>query len=480
MRPSPWPGILTPIVALSLALAGQPAAAFDINGSKWPGGSTEFYVALSGVAATGVPFDTAFIEALTAWNSATDFNFVIRREYRNPCVLNSVNSVDFTDDVCGSAFGENTLAVTVRDWETEILGPPRFVRADVVVNRKVAYNVYDGNLVQIGIPRGDVDFRRVALHELGHVVGLDHSSASQAIMRATIGNTFTLQADDIDGVNTLYGGLRACAITPLAPGTVENTLGSGDCTVRQLTVGGNDDSFIDVYEVDLPEAATLDLTMRGAALDSVIVLADADLRFLDVDDNSGGNCDARLTKNLPAGRYLVLANTWDTPNNNGCTNTGPYTLSVTRAGTVAATLGSVTSTLGGSSRARFSGGVSAAGGQALGTRFRNSEALDIQIAVEVDPAHVGLDGFLVVAVQVDGVWQLLDDTGTLRPFTGDLLPFQRRTLQAREVVQVVEDWEPRRFGIERLSAQIRVGYGVQTQPLQVFYHSDPILLEIEP
>jgi hypothetical protein len=55
-----------------------------------------------------------------------------------------------------------------------------------------------------------MDFHRVALHEFGHVLGLDHPDQASpkqtvnAVMNSVISNTDSLQADDIDGAKSIY------------------------------------------------------------------------------------------------------------------------------------------------------------------------------------------------------------------------------------------------------------------------------------
>jgi len=52
-----------------------------------------------------------------------------------------------------------------------------------------------------------MDFRRVAVHELGHALGLAHENNPNipAIMAPTISNIEKPQPDDINGVRALYG-----------------------------------------------------------------------------------------------------------------------------------------------------------------------------------------------------------------------------------------------------------------------------------
>ncbi|MEQ9021791.1 MAG: hypothetical protein RLN82_03415, partial [Pseudomonadales bacterium] len=161
---------------LSLALWPATVFPFEFAGNKWPGATTEFHVGIAGVSPSGIPYSTAFIEAMNQWNDETIFNFVLQDQLLDPCENDNQNSVDFTDNVCDNDFGANTLAVTIRRYGGEILGPARISEADIVVNEDIAFDVYDGPPSVIFGQQTKLDFRRIILHELGHVLGLDHEN----------------------------------------------------------------------------------------------------------------------------------------------------------------------------------------------------------------------------------------------------------------------------------------------------------------
>ena len=116
------------------ALLPVTSLAYLIDGTKWLRGEAEFYVAVPGLSASEISWNSAIIDALNNWSTNTLFNFTVVEEYKDPCVVDGFSSIDFSEDYCGSEFGTNTLAVATRRFELQVLGPPNIIEGDIVVN----------------------------------------------------------------------------------------------------------------------------------------------------------------------------------------------------------------------------------------------------------------------------------------------------------------------------------------------------------
>jgi hypothetical protein len=83
------------------------------------------------------------------------------------------------------------------------------VEADVLFNRNYNWSSYRGPLQQAADGSPVIDMQRVAIHEFGHVLGLDHpddvGQAVVAIMNSHTSDIDTQQQDDIDGIVSIYG-----------------------------------------------------------------------------------------------------------------------------------------------------------------------------------------------------------------------------------------------------------------------------------
>lgn len=118
---------------------------------------------------------------------------------------NGITEISFQSTAYGDSFGNRTLAITLVHQSGG-----RMTECDIQFNRGLSYNSYRGLL------QPPEDLHRVALHELGHVLGLDHPDQDHpavgytkqyvgAIMNSEISDLDNLAADDIAGIQALYG-----------------------------------------------------------------------------------------------------------------------------------------------------------------------------------------------------------------------------------------------------------------------------------
>jgi len=195
-------------------LAALPAAAYVLLGARWPAPQTTMFVDIDyqgGVSNEGTSWNQAFAQAAGQWEQVTAFGFDIDPTASHPCagVAGSGipedgfrNGVGFHSSDCGLPFGSSTLALTYIYTNTTQT-PPVFSETDVLFNGNLNWDLYNG-----GWNGSIADFDRVAVHELGHVLGLGHEDRYPAIMQTfiTLGDAkIAPLADDIAGATALYG-----------------------------------------------------------------------------------------------------------------------------------------------------------------------------------------------------------------------------------------------------------------------------------
>jgi hypothetical protein len=89
-------------------------------------------------------------------------------------------------------------------------------------------------------------------------------------------------------------------IGDLATGTTQGSLGVTSCQYR-------DDTFADLYRVQVTSPGNLDIEMDSDSLDAFLELLDDKGNVVDTDDDSGGGTNARLTTSVDVGTYYVVA-----------------------------------------------------------------------------------------------------------------------------------------------------------------------------
>jgi hypothetical protein len=477
--------------ALLLAAFVLPAvSAYNSNGKRWFDGSTTFYTGLPGISPSGTHWSAAFEAAMQQWSDKTSFKFIANKDYLNPCNTYSrsgtgsdfpsgpgdlKNGVDFRSTVCGNDWGSGVLAITLTLTTSGQFGFEYLQEADILFNDTYKWDVYSG-----AKNSKIIDFGRTALHELGHALGLGHELTAKAIMAAQISDFNELQPDDIAGAESVYGKQTLCRITTLSMNhVIKDSLGGTDCRVNQLFGGGSDDSFVDVYRLSLAAPTRIFADMRSPQMDAVLVLTDSKLRELDIFDDYLGSCNAHMDKTLPAGEYLLLANTYAKPAKCG-SNVGSYTLTVSDSQPV---LGETRTTSGVAAAATLiSGGASADGGLTYPSSFTAQDSITVSAHLALDPVQIGQSGKIFVLAQLsDGSQYSKNSSGQFVPYHGDLsqmASYKSGPLAAQEQVDIIQKLRAEGGWLAGLGFVVYVGYALDSKPADIQYGSEPIRFNI--
>lgn len=175
----------------------------EVLGTKWPTTSTTFLTGglpLGGPAGT-LPGNTqtwreTAIEAANRWNNAQSTFKLVTSSAAGTGICNNFghNNLAFSSTACSDTFGDNTLAVTA-SWSISTT----IIKADIIFNSNKLWGIYDGSILF-----SPEDFSRVAMHEMGHAMGLAHTKTSSALMFATASDTFLPTSDDVDSLKSIY------------------------------------------------------------------------------------------------------------------------------------------------------------------------------------------------------------------------------------------------------------------------------------
>lgn len=217
-------------VLLSIPCVPREGSAFVREGGTgvfayWPTAEAEINLQLGcptngPLSSWGPCWDDAAVDAALRWQGpTTQFRFVTRLPSApaDPCDSDGLQTLAFRSSVCGFSFG-SALAVTFFAFNS---ATGAFIEADTLFDASRSWSTYAGPLQADASGVIINDFHRVAIHELGHVLGLDHpddfGQSVQAIMNRRVSDLDAPQADDIAGVSAIYPG------APIPPhGFLEN------------------------------------------------------------------------------------------------------------------------------------------------------------------------------------------------------------------------------------------------------------------
>lgn len=309
------------VFLLSLVFASS-GHAFNASGNSWELGQATFHVGISGQSPSGGSWNAAFIRSMDAWTNATGFEFLAVEDFHDPCIDNGedefgddINGVDFTTTLCGTEFGDSTLAVTLSAGVCTSPACDSFytTNADIVFNEGETWDVYSGDLRS-----GIAEFERVALHELGHALGLDHETSNIAMMQSTVSNLDSLQIDDINGANFIYQG-EATFASVYGVDIILPAVSKLSNSNTSISFNGNlthydaalDAKFIDLYQYTFENDSTVAIRANSDDLNTFLYLVRISSTQEIIPDSTFSNDDfflgsnARISQDIQAGTYWI-------------------------------------------------------------------------------------------------------------------------------------------------------------------------------
>jgi hypothetical protein len=205
------------------AYALQYASAAAVTQVRWP--TTNIAVALSTslaspppyVHATGEQVVAAARRALARWSAASNIQFNVTTRSEQDAAADGVNLITVADTAANHALFRTGLQPGRARVTFDAFG--NISEADLAVNPLVTRaDPYEGEVRSFfstdGAP-GSYDLESTFVHEIGHMLGLEHSGVAGATMQPRQGangiydlsnfTTRTLSSDDVAGIRAVYG-----------------------------------------------------------------------------------------------------------------------------------------------------------------------------------------------------------------------------------------------------------------------------------
>lgn len=244
----------------ALFLSVQLTNGFVLEGQSWTRDRTVvMQLSLGGAQALTdgfQSFNESAQDALNIWNPFLA-HLQLKGNLNSPVAASDRDdemSVLFSDNVFGKKFDSRTLAITVLSYRGTVME-----ETDTLFNKAFTWDSYRGPLKS-----GVEDFHRVAIHEFGHSIGLDHPDQAtpkqtvSAVMNSTQSNVDTVQTDDINGVQAIYSSGPAYQTVPNAPVMLN--------IATRASIGTGDNVLIGGFIIQGSQPATLILRGIGGSL----------------------------------------------------------------------------------------------------------------------------------------------------------------------------------------------------------------------
>ncbi len=172
---------------------------FVPDGTNLGGVTSNLFATFNARFGSAAAWQNKILQAFQAWAQQTNLNFALVSDNGTPSGGGSYQQGDqaYGDiRIGGFNFGGSNLGVGY----FPPAGNNYSIAGDLAFNTGKAFNI-NGT---------DYDLFTVAVHEIGHALGLGHSSLTTSVMYSAYNGVKTgLKSDDIAGIQSIYGGARA-------------------------------------------------------------------------------------------------------------------------------------------------------------------------------------------------------------------------------------------------------------------------------
>ena len=227
--------------------ASEPGPAYVLEGANWESSPVNVQMGLSSTAGSlqsppsfplydgSTSWEQVYSASANAWNAVMGNLVLTTTIAPGTTVLGAqdgINEAFFGTSIAGYDLQPDDLGITVIYYEGSTL-----TEADTVFKSTVSWNSYTGPLLNNG--NGPIDFRRVAIHELGHTIGLADINGTNplAIMDIDVSDIYYLTSDDIAGAQALYGAPASSAPNNPHPPLGPDRNGQAELVWQDTTTG---------------------------------------------------------------------------------------------------------------------------------------------------------------------------------------------------------------------------------------------------